>query len=83
MTMQKIWKLRDFGGSDQLELSQAEIPNASDAQVIVNSDLVNQTNQQIFKTLERQIFRSRRVLRTMKILRKKTVGPEGFLLYKP
>ena len=25
------------------------------AQVIVNSDLVNQTNQQIFKTLERSI----------------------------
>jgi hypothetical protein len=26
-----------------------------DAQVIVNSDLVNQTNQQIFKTLERSL----------------------------
>ena len=25
------------------------------AQVIVNSDLVNQTNQQIFKTLERSL----------------------------
>ena len=26
-----------------------------DAQVIINSDLVNQTNQQIFKTLERSL----------------------------
>ena len=26
-----------------------------EAQVIVNSDLVNQTNQQIFKTLERSL----------------------------
>ena len=38
--MQKIWKLRDFGGSDQLELSQAEIPNASDAQVIVKNEAI-------------------------------------------
>lgn len=40
MTMQKIWKLKDFGGSDQLELSQAEIPNASDAQVIVKNEAI-------------------------------------------
>ena len=40
MTMQKIWKLKDFGGSDQLELSQAEIPNASDAQVIVKKEAI-------------------------------------------
>ena len=40
MTMQKIWKLKDFGGSDQLELSQAEIPNASDAQVIIKNEAI-------------------------------------------
>ena len=37
-----------------------------DAQVIVNSDLVNQTNQQIFKTLERSLseFITTQVLKT-------------------
>ena len=38
--MQKIWKLRDFGGSEQLELSHAEIPNASETEVIVKNEAI-------------------------------------------
>ncbi len=40
MTLQKIWKLNNFGGSDQLELSQAEIPTALEAQVIVKNEAI-------------------------------------------
>lgn len=40
MAFQKIWKLKGFGGSDQLELSQAEIPNASEEQVIIKNEAI-------------------------------------------
>ena len=40
MAIQKIWKLKGFGGSDQLELSQAEIPNASKDQVIIKNEAI-------------------------------------------
>lgn len=40
MAFQKIWKLKGFGGSDQLELSQAEIPNASEKQVIIKNEAI-------------------------------------------
>ena len=40
MALQKIWKLKDFGGSEQLELSQAEIPNVSEAQVIIKNEAI-------------------------------------------
>ena len=40
MALQKIWKLKGFGGSDQLELSQAEIPNASEDQVIIKNEAI-------------------------------------------
>ena len=40
MALQKIWKLKGFGGSEQLELSQAEIPNASEDQVIIKNEAI-------------------------------------------
>ena len=40
MAFQKIWKLKGFGGSDQLELSQAEIPIASEEQVIIKNEAI-------------------------------------------
>ena len=40
MALQKIWKLKGFGGSEQLELSQAEIPNASADQVIIKNEAI-------------------------------------------
>ena len=40
MALQKIWKLIGFGGSEQLELSQAEIPNASENQVIIKNEAI-------------------------------------------
>ena len=40
MALQKIWKLKGFGVSEQLELSQAEIPNASEDQVIIKNEAI-------------------------------------------
>ena len=48
MTLQKIWKLKGFGGSEQLEFSQAENPNASEDKVNIKNETIGLNYSDIY-----------------------------------